>query len=256
MNRWTDYRLRERFLAVSNGLLDVIYPPRCVVCHAWMSSGALCELCVSGFVPLTPPFCSRCGVPTTAYDPLCVPCSGGAEPSFDWSLAMGQYAGTLREAIHHLKYNGKTALAEPLGTRLARSLDASPSPLLIDPSSGEPRRIDLVIPIPLHAARLRQRGFNQAELIAGYVAKERNWQLDATNLRRVKRTRSQTALRIAERAANIRGAFAVRDPSRLTGRSVLLVDDVVTTTATTTEAARVLRDAGATRICVAALARG
>jgi competence protein ComFC len=241
---------------VWNGLLDVIYPPRCLVCGAWLESGALCDICVSGFAPLTPPFCTRCGVPIAADSKVCQPCEAGAEPPYDWSQALGQYNGTLRQAIHRLKYDGKTALARPLGTLLAHSLSASPSPLLIDPISSQPLKIDVVLPIPLHPARLRQRGFNQAERIAFFMAQERGWQLDSTSLRRVRRTNTQTALRVAERAANVQGAFAVRDPARLSGRTVLLVDDVLTTSATMKEAARVVKEVGATRVCVIALARG
>jgi ComF family protein len=244
----------KQLATVWNGLLDVVYPPCCLVCGARLTTGALCELCVSGFVPLTPPFCARCGVPTLADKPLCYPCEAGAEPPFDWSHALGQYRGTLRQAIHRLKYDGKTALARPLGTLLARSLDASS--LLMDAFSPEPHKIDLVVPIPLHPARLRERGFNQAERIALYLAQERDWLLDSSSLRRVRRTRTQTALRLAERAANVQGAFAVRDLARFNGKSVLLVDDVLTTTATVKEAARVVRAAGASRVCVVALARG
>jgi ComF family protein len=241
---------------VWNGLLDVIYPPRCLVCGRWMESGSLCDICVSGFAPLTPPFCTRCGVPTLADRPLCHRCGAGDEPPFDWSQALGQYRGPLRQAIHRLKYDGKTALARPLGMLLARSLDDSPTPLLTDTVSATPLKIDLVVPIPLHPTRLRQRGFNQAERIAFYLACERGWQLEANGLHRVRRTRTQTALRVAERAANVQGAFAAPDPARFAGRSVLLVDDVLTTSATMKEAARVVRIAGATRVCVVALARG
>jgi ComF family protein len=244
-------------------LLDLIYPPRCLVCGAWMESGSLCEACVSGFTSLAPPFCARCGVPvdvaigTPQYGDrtLCHACEMGEAPPYEWSQALGQYGGTLRRAIHRLKYDGKTALARPLGIALARSLVDPTSPLLTDPVSSEPRRIDVVIPIPLHPARLRQRGFNQAERIAYFLASERGWTLDAVSLRRVRRTQTQTALRIAERAANVRGAFAVRDPARFAGRSVLLVDDVLTTGATACEAARMVREAGASRVCIVALAR-
>src|SRR5262249_26772570 len=115
---------------------------------------------------------------------------------------------------------------------------------------------DAVVPVPLHPSRLRERGFNQAERLARIMAQERHWKLDANGLLRVRPTSSQTNLPRTERAANVRGAFAPREPMRFAGKAVLIVDDVITTSATLKEAARVVREAGATRVCVVALARG
>ncbi len=241
---------------VWNGLLDVVYPPCCLVCGLKLEEGALCAACRGAFAPELPPFCDRCGVPVPAEALVCAACATGPEPPFAWSQVLGLYQGTLRRAIHRLKYDGKTALASPLGRLLAASLDDPPTPLFPTALASDRPAFDLVVPVPLHPSRLRQRGYNQAERIARVVATQRNWRLDADGLRRVRPTPPQTDLHAAERAANVRGAFAARTPLYFQNQSVLLIDDVLTTMSTCREAARIVREAGATRVCVVALARG
>lgn len=242
---------------VWNGLLELIYPPVCLVCRQWIAAGALCEECRKSIAPVLPPLCDRCGAPVAAGRIVCRECEQGPEPPFDWSQTMGQYTGPLRTAIHHLKYHGKTALAAPLGQMLAHSLDSSPTPLLAARSDTAQPPFDAVVPIPLHPARLRQRGFNQAERLARVLAAERAWPLDTQGLRRVRRTEVQALLTSREaRAANVKDAFIARAPTHFWNQSVLLIDDVITTMSTVREAASVVRAAGATRICIVALARG
>jgi competence protein ComFC len=242
--------IQEGIRQVWNGVLDVVYPPRCLLCGREPAE-PFCEICQRAILPVTPPFCDRCGIPVEAGRLVCYHCETGPEPAFAWSQALGQYAGTLRQAIHQLKYDGKTALAQPLGLLLARSLE-TPSPLLKNNEQG----FDAVVPVPLHPARYRERGFNQAERIARVLAQERGWPLDTQGLRRLRQTPSQTALSASARRANVAGAFDTRSPHIFQGQSVLLLDDVLTTSATTGECARVLRNAGATRVAVLALARG
>ena len=186
---------------------------------------------------------------------VCEPCEAGNEPPFAWSQAAGMYQGALKDAIHLLKYNGKAALAEPLGRMLAESL-AAETPLMAQRPENVPA-FDAVVPVPLHPARQRERGFNQAERLARVVAREKNWLLDANGLRRIRRTAPQARMNsAAERAANIREAFVARSPLHFENQSVLLVDDVLTTMSTVREAAGAMRNAGAIRIGVIALARG
>ena len=242
---------------VWNGLLDLVYPPVCLVCRQWIAAGALCERCCESVAPILPPLCDRCGAPVPAERIVCVECEQGPEPPFDWSQAMGQYTGPLRTAIHHLKYHGKTALATPLGLMLAHSLDSPLTPLCVPRSDPSLPLFDAVVPIPLHPARLRQRGFNQAERLARVLAAERNWTLDTQGLRRVRRTEVQALLTSREaRAANVHAAFVARSPTHFWNQSVLLLDDVITTMATASAAAAAVRAAGAARICIVALARG
>jgi ComF family protein len=150
--------------------------------------------------------------------------------------------GPIRSAVHALKYDGLSAIAPLLGEMLNRvpALDRV--------------EIELVVPVPLHPARLRERGFNQAGLLASPVAASRGWRLDPTALRRTRNTPSQVSTRSEhERDLAMRGAFeATRS---LDGEHVLLVDDVVTTTSTVNSAASALKAAGAGRVTILALAR-
>ncbi|MCS6777214.1 MAG: ComF family protein [Chloroherpetonaceae bacterium] len=242
----------ERLHFIWQGLLDVIYPPVCLICGE-RPREPFCEACRSAIQPLSPPFCPRCGsAAVPSGQKICAACEAGGEPPFQWLQAAGQYAGPLREAIHLLKYRGKTALAEPLGQMLIASCLSPGSRLhAIAGLAGFNR----VVPVPLHPARWRQRGFNQSELLARVVMQERGWPVDTIGLRRTRRTTPQVGLSAGQRAANVQGAFAPRTPNHFAGQSVLLIDDVLTTTATVREAARALREAGATRVCVAALAQ-
>jgi ComF family protein len=249
--------MKETIQEVWSGLLDLVYPPVCLVCREWIPAGALCETCRKSVVPVLPPLCDRCGTPTPAERIVCRECEEGPEPPFAWAQTLGQYTGPLRTAIHQLKYHGKTALAAPLGQMLAHSLENTATPLFAPRSDPALPPFDAVVPIPLHPSRLRSRGFNQAERLARVVAAERGWTLDTRGLRRVRRTEVQALLTSREaRAANVKDAFTAYAPTHFWNQSVLLIDDVLTTMATVREAAAVVRAAGAARVCIVALARG
>jgi ComF family protein len=179
------------------------------------------------------------------------------ERPFERAVAYGSYEGGLRELIHLLKYSGIRPAANVLGRMLAEAITG------LEPSLDEAGLFDegsiVVVPVPLHKAKSRQRGFNQAELIARtalkfYPARQR-LQLAPDLLLRSRETSSQIGLTSHQRRANLRGAFAVGRRSEITGREVILVDDVYTTGATATECARVLRRAGARKVWVATVAR-
>ena len=149
------------------------------------------------------------------------------------------------EAIHLLKYRKKTSLSRPLGA-LARKTFVQ---------FWDIDAIDLLVSVPLHVKRLRERGFNQAHLLIRGWAKQDGIPLDGLTLSRSRWTAPQTTLSRGERRKNIKGAFSVRHPNRIKGRKVLLVDDVYTTGATVNECARVLMKAGAEFVDVLTLAR-
>src|SRR5690348_4512566 len=88
--------VRELLARVCSGLLDLVYPPKCLVCGAWLEGGCLCPVCIRAISPLLPPYCDRCGVPIPADRQVCTACEAGPEPPFDWSQALGAYAGALR----------------------------------------------------------------------------------------------------------------------------------------------------------------
>ena len=174
-----------------------------------------------------------------------------AERPFERAVAYGSYDGGLRELVHLLKYNRVRPAAGILGRMLAEAIQTF-EPVLEGTTV-------LVVPVPLYKSRRRQRGFNQAELIARAALKHRSasdhLQLRADILLRTRDTHSQIGLTGHQRRENMRGAFAVAHASEVNGRDVLLVDDVYTTGTTATECARVLRRAGASRVWVATAAR-
>ncbi|CCW36230.1 predicted amidophosphoribosyltransferase [Chthonomonas calidirosea] len=236
-----------------HGLLDLVYPPKCLLCGTLLPEGALCTACIASFETLQPPFCVRCGAPTLKASSWCLQCAAGEVPAWDWSFAFGRYSGGLREAIHRLKYGGSTSLAAPLAHLLANAFHVGAIPE--DALQIGNLAFDIVVPVPLHPKRLRQRGYNQSERIAFYFAKEKGWRLETRGLRRVRFAGPQTRLGAAARRENVVGAFEVTEPERFRGLSVVLVDDVITTGSTLGEIAKLLKQAGAARIWVLAVAR-
>jgi ComF family protein len=202
--------------------------------------------------------CSVCGerlVSPLAFrdaqdEPRCGLCRRLDQP-FARAAAYGSYETGLRDLIHMLKYQHVRPAAGVLGRMLAE--------VVANLEAGWGDACLLVVPVPLFPAKLRQRGFNQAELIARAGLKlspSRDRHLLCGNLlERTRDTQSQTGLTPHQRRANLRGAFHVNDREQVSGREVLLVDDVFTTGATASECARVLRRAGATRVWVATVAR-
>ena len=152
------------------------------------------------------------------------------------------FEGPLRQAIHHLKYSGRSSLAEPLGNFMSAYWRAGPLPA------------DLIIPVPLHAARWRERGYNQSMLLARQLSRASGLPLVEEALTRIRATAPQITLNAAEREANVSGAFEAR-ADLVHGRRVLLVDDVCTTGATLAAGSHALKQAGATTVWGLTLAR-
>jgi ComF family protein len=173
------------------------------------------------------------------------------EQPFAKAAAYGSYAGGLRDLIHILKYQQVRPAANVLGRMLAEVIAG------LEPGWGDAQV--LVVPVPLFAGKLRHRGFNQAELIARAALKlcqsRDRYTLCSGGLERTRDTQSQIGLSRHQRRENLRGAFRVADREKISGREILLVDDVFTTGTTASECARVLRRAGAARIWVATVAR-
>lgn len=173
------------------------------------------------------------------------------EPTYTRAVAYGSYDGTLRGLIHLLKYEQMQPAAALLGRMLAEAMAG------LESCWTQPEVV--VVPVPLHARKLRQRGFNQSELIARSALKRGTGSgrlvLSVGTLERRRETLSQTGLTRHQRRENIRGAFAVARPESIAGREVVLVDDVFTTGTTASECARVLRREGASKVYVATVAR-
>ncbi len=180
-------------------------------------------------------------------DGRCVNCRDH-EPAFDRAVSYGEYKGGLRGLVHLLKYEGVTPAARSLGAKLAEAIDE-----LRIPEGTTP----LLVPVPLHKGRRQTRGFNQAELIAQAATKcfDRMLEIAPAVLVRHRETISQVGLSREERIENMHDAFRVREPERVKGRDVIVVDDVMTTGTTLSECARVLKEAGAERVWAATAAR-
>lgn len=201
--------------------------------------------------PIAGSTCAVCGEGLAQPNPwdkldLCAACQED-QPPYQKAVAYGAYDGELRELIHLLKYDQVHPAASVLGTMLAKGIAKLelPGPVL-------------VVPVPLHASKRHQRGFNQAELIARNALKQipgQRFQLAPEVLLRVRPTASQIGLTRPQRQENIRGAFKAAHLNHVRGRDILLVDDVMTTGTTAAECARVLRRAEAKAVWVATVAR-
>ena len=230
-------------MAILRGLVDLLFPPACQVCRT-PDPAVLCAACRERFRLIQPPVCDRCGRPLRGppgLDFSCIPCRG-RRLHFRRARAVGVYEGSLREAIHALKFGGRIALSEPLGLLMAQVAVSDPALACAD----------LVVPVPLHPTRLAERGFNQAELLGREVAAALGKPLAPQALARVRATAAQSRLEAAERRRNVRLAFAAGQVS--SARSMLLVDDVFSTGCTASDCARALRAAGAREVVVLTLA--
>lgn len=227
-------------------LLYLLLPPACPLCAGTLPfpvQGPLCPTCMAGVLPLPPAHCPHCALPyvdsgaTAAH--LCSRCLL-EPPVYRATYAAGLYQQQLRLAVQHFKFHQRPGLDRCLGTLLERAL---PKDL---PS-------DLVIPVPLHPARLRQRTYNQALLLAREIGRRRRLEVADTLLIKACETVPQQELNARQRWHNLRDVFRLQQQVR--GRHVLLVDDVMTTGATAASCSRVLLDGGAAEVRVAVVGR-
>lgn len=235
-------------------VLDLLFPAICPGCQSRSDDRLhrpFCAACWAGLPLLPDPGCRVCGRAFAGL-PAGLTCDAcrRAPPPFERARAVAAYRDGMRAAIHALKYRGRTAVATPLAALLA---DHGGRLLGAGGPDGLP--FDALLPVPLHPARLAERGFNQAELLAALCAAAWERPLLTGALVRTRATQPQTELDAAARRANVAGAFAVRRPAVVAGRRLLLVDDVLTTGATAWAAARALRDGGAASVAVLVLAR-
>jgi ComF family protein len=247
-------RLARRFgdsLAnLAAGGLSLLFPPRCAYCFVDLAEPEdhvpICAACCRRLVPETWIGCRHCGSAMAAGEESSESCSLCKYPPlhFDAVVTVGRYQDELRDVVLRMKHPRHENLAMAMGQVLARKRASELSAI----------GADVVVPVPMHWLRRWRRGTNSAELLARCLGRQLHLPVGRLLARR-KNTTPQSELSPKERFRNIRGAFRVRMPPQFKGARVLLVDDVLTTGATCSEAAAALKKAGAKTVAVAVVAR-
>lgn len=240
---------RQQVLSWRQAALDLFFPRTCAGCEGPVDAadGYVCAACRLSFRLVTDPFCARCGDPidgTAGKEFTCSVCAKD-EPAFDLARSAVRYRGPVKTILHQFKYAEGLYLAGDLAGLLAACVE----------THFDPEQVDMIAYVPLFHRRERERSYNQARLLAEQLGR-RYTKPVLRGLHRIRDTGTQTKLHAAERAENVKGAFRTDEPRWVSGKTFLLIDDVMTTGATLREVARSLKDAGAWRVLVATVARG
>ncbi|MCS6829279.1 MAG: ComF family protein [bacterium] len=218
-------------------VLDALYPPRCAAC-ALVGCAGWCDECAEHIPYIALPVCVRCGTPVHP-EGFCIACY--RRPLVPEAVrAVTRYEGVMRAAIHRFKYEGRPSLAPALAQLLVQSWQT--------PLAEALHGVDVVLPIPIHRRRERERGFNQSALLAREFCQSTGLPLLRGVLERTVYRQPQVGLGEVERRENVKDAFRMVQPHAVRGKSVLLIDDVWTTGSTLNEAASTLLAAGAERV--------
>jgi competence protein ComFC len=242
--------LKDFLFRLKDDILDFVYPQSCPICQKSLKKdeNLICEECLKTLAILPAPFCPYCrsffeeGEPIVHHN-----CIGLNHPEDRKILAvrsLGRFDDSLQKLIHQFKYGKKI----PLGKHLAESLGQAVA------KSETFTECDLVIPVPLHSARHRERGFNQSQVLAEGISEVINIPVLKGVLKRKKNTKDQTYLNAEQRAENVKNAFVIAKPEMISSKKIILVDDVMTTGATLNECAGMLHSAGAKSVLAATLA--
>lgn len=237
--------MKTRLSQELTGFFNLLFPPACPLCSKTLQPDAedpFCSECSSGISTLPDGRCSRCALPFVSRNSsshLCESCCR-VPPPFHSVYSVGVYEGTLRESIHRFKYEDCHYLDRPLGILLSGALQGVEPP-------------NLIVPVPLHVKRLRQRTYNQSLLLARELGRMLCRPVAAHLLTRVRNTPQQQGLSASERSRNMHDAFVCQ--RNLAKERILLVDDVMTTGATAVACSRVLAAAGASEVRVAVVGR-
>ncbi|MDQ7826283.1 MAG: ComF family protein [Candidatus Eremiobacteraeota bacterium] len=228
--------------AFLEGLLDLVFPRHCCACGK-ISDQSLCVSCFSRSEYLSPPFCRRCGIPMEQAG-LCDDCSI-RNPSYEKAMSACSYEGVTRKAVISLKFRHNQDLAPILALLMMKRLQ----------QEGGLPRIDCLVPVPLSQAGEKQRGFNQAFLLAAPISEALHIPIRQDILRKKRETSSLKKLARKERFLTVSGSFELIDGNALKGATVLLIDDIMTTGATLEECAATLKQGGALGVFCLTLAR-
>src|SRR6266513_501064 len=228
--------------------VSLLYPSVCTICGRSVGAGEyLCDQCEAKTVRIVAPFCQKCSEPFEGAITSAFTCANCAHRTiyFDAAVAAYRGRGIVRQIIHDFKYGRQIHLRH----LVARWLCAA-----FDDERLRGREFDIIVPVPLHPTRQRERGFNQASLLAELLTAQISIPCKPL-LKRVRYTTTQTALDRAERMENLHNAFRLRRNANVRGLRVLLIDDVLTTGSTLSECARILKRSGAISVYAATAAR-
>lgn len=230
-------------------LLDFFFPPLCHICRSFIPDAGelhICPVCREELPLVTSPLCHICGIPFAGAgnDHICGRCQTHP-PHFDSARAQLLYEGAARDMLHSFKYQHKTHLRRPLALLTLEGLT--------DYIVG--KAPDIIVPVPLHRSRLRNRGFNQAVLLGDVFSSSLSIPMLLNGLVRTRQTEPQIELSAEQRRNNVKGAFTSAKPADIKGKRVLLLDDVMTTGSTVDECSRELKKAGASSVLVITAAR-
>lgn len=235
-------------LKVFGALTSLLYPPVCTICAASTEPGEyLCGECEAKTTPIVAPFCSVCSEPFFGAITEAFTCANCAHRKiyFEAAVAVYRSRGIVRRVIHDFKYGHQMHLRHIVARWLGEALGDV---------RLRGRHFDVIVPVPLHPTRERERGFNQAALLAEMLSKKTATELSPA-LERTRYTTTQTAFDRAERMENLHNAFRLRKKAHVRDLRVLLIDDVLTTGSTLSECARILKRAGAVSVHAATAAR-
>lgn len=230
------------------GIKSLAFPDNCHTCGTFLNSGhtrQLCPSCFSGIALNTPPFCAMCsrhlGTASAGFCPACI----AQQTHYNKAWAVCQYNDAMRHLIHSFKYSGHTALRRTFVNLITGWIDQYNIPI---------KQFDCVVPIPLHPVKLRERGFNQSEILSADLCRHYNLIHKPSLLARQRPTETQALLDQKQRWTNLTGAFRINPSDSVEEELVLLVDDLLTTGATVDAAASALKNAGAAYVGVLTLA--
>lgn len=236
-------------MGLFTSFLNLIYPPQCWLCQASLQDHrqALCQACHEKIAHNAPPFCPTCSRPLErSHEKLCRQCQKRL-PDFDQAWAAMIYNDAMKELLHQFKYKGKTGLRLFFTECLISFIDRYHIPI---------DNFDYIMPMPIHGTKHREREFNQTFLLTDLLAKRFSLKISCQNLTRIAHGPAQALLSEKERWTNVQGAFRIRQPHEIKNKSLLIVDDLITTGATASEAAKICRRAGAQKVVILALAIG
>jgi len=229
-------------------VLDLIYPKNCLICHNFPAEintdNPVCFACWDKIERNLPPFCTKCGRHTEEPESLCRACQK-RELGFTRAFSVVNYTGAMRHLLHLFKYKNKTSLAKPFAALMADFFERY---------NLSRFKFDNFLSVPLHPTRLREREYNQSELLCEEMEKLLGIKNLTKNLKRIKHTAFQSSLNEDMRLNNTKGAFELKNPQDVFKKNILLIDDLLTTGATCSEAANIFKKSGANEIYVLTLA--